>query len=153
MSLHTWYLKTFKKNEIVRLCVYGKSKHIRNYYVRPLGNTATCNKVSYIINDKDFYLDSDNIITYTYREDSVEPVNPFDSKRSVMSQEEFNVAIDNKIIRDLVQSTGNGFDMATISMIISVVSLLGILFVGYMVYEQQTLINEMREVLRVIGGI
>ena len=153
MGLRLWYLKTFKKSEIVRLCVYEKSKHIRNYYVIPQGNTATINKRSYIINDKDFYLDADSIITYTYREDSVEPVNPFDSKRSVMSQEEFNVAIDNKIIRDLVQSTGGGMDMATISMMIAVVSLLGIIFVGYMVYEQQTLINEMREVLRVIGGI
>jgi hypothetical protein len=148
--------KYFNKNKAVKAIIFNKDKRIKTYYVNPEGNTITINEKSYTLNEQDWFL-SDGFPTYVFNDTDAQPKNPLNNKAApVMTPDDFNTAISSKVAKEIFDASGKGTDMATISMIISFVSILATGVVGYLVstnFEQITItINEIREVLRIIGG-
>lgn len=147
------FYKWFAKDQLVHAVVFTGDKRIRNYYRIPQGNNIHINGRTFVMNDKDFFLDKESIPTFTYHVNRTDPIDPFDTKKSVMSPEYFDTAINNKVATDIFSATKTKMDTAMIALFISFVSLIGIGIVGYLIYEIIPQINEIRDVLRTIGGV
>lgn len=152
-GLTLWFYKSFRKDELVHAVVYTGDRRVRNYYRTPSGQEIKILNKTFLINDKDFFLDKDSIPTFTYHINRTDPIDPFDTKKSVMSPEYYDIAINNKVAKDIFASTKTKMDIAQVTLFISIFALIGIAAVGYLIYEQGNIINEMREALRILGGV
>lgn len=152
-GLQLFFYKTFKKDELVHAVVYTGDRRVRNYYRIPTGLEIKIKNKTFLINDKDFFLDMDSIPTFTYHINRTDPIDPFDTKKSVMTPEYYDIAINNKVASDIFASTKSKMDIAQLNLFVTIFVLLGVAALGYLVYEQGNMINEMREVLRLLGGI
>lgn len=153
MNLRTWLIR----KKVVKAVIYQSDKRIKTYYQIPKDNTITINKKTFIINDDDFYLDKDNIPTYLYQHNSTEPINPHDLKKSVLTPDYYNTAINSHVARDIFEATKGGMDLATLSLVVSVITL-AVSGIGlYMVYknlgEISQQVNKINEMIKLIGGI
>jgi hypothetical protein len=148
--------KHFSKNTAVKAIIFTKDKRIKTYYTKPEGNTLTINGKSYTINDQDWFI-NDGFPTYIFNDSDAQPKNPLINKTvPVMSPDDFNTAISSKVAKEIFEASGKGMDTATLSLIISFVTLGGVAVVGYLLttnFESlAATVNEIREVLRIIGG-
>jgi len=134
--------KHFSKNTAVKAIIFTKDKRIKTYYTKPEGNTLTINGKSYTINDQDWFI-NDGFPTYIFNDSDAQPKNPLINKTvPVMSPDDFNTAISSKVAKEIFDASSKGMDTATLSLIISFVTLGGVAVVGYL--------NHL--VLRIIGG-
>lgn len=149
--------KTFNKKRVVKAVIYGADKRIKVFYVLPKNDSLTIKNVSYVINEKDFYLDNENIPTYLYRHDSTEPINPHDSKKSVLTPDYYNTAINAHVARDVFEATKGGMDFATISLVVSVITLVVVGGGLYMLFKNlgdtNLKVNSIYDLIKVIGGM
>ena len=148
--------KYFNKNKAVKAIIFTKDKRIKTYYTNPEGNTLTINGKSYTINEQDWFI-NDGFPTYIFNDSDAQPKNPLNNKTvPVMTPDDFNTAISSKVAKEIFDASGKGMDYATISLITSFVTLLAVGVVGYLLttnFESlSTTVNEIREVLRIIGG-
>ena len=148
--------KYFHKETAVKAIIFTKDKRIKTYYTKPEGNTITINNKSYTINDQDWFI-NDNFPTYVFNDSDAQPKNPLINKADpVMTPDDFNTAISSKVAKEIFDASGKGMDTATLSLILSFITLAAVGVVGYLFmtnFEQLSLtINEIREVLRIIGG-
>jgi hypothetical protein len=148
--------KHFSKNTAVKAIIFTKDKRIKTYYTKPEGNTLTINGKSYTINDQDWFI-NDGFPTYIFNDSDAQPKNPLINKTvPVMSPDDFNTAISSKVAKEIFDASSKGMDTATLSLIISFVTLGGVAVVGYLLttnFESlAATVNEIREVLRIIGG-
>lgn len=152
-GISLWYYKSFKKDQLVHAVVYTGDRRVRNYYRIPKGSEIKIANKTFLTNDRDFFLDMDSIPTFTYHINRTDPIDPFDTKKSVMTPEYYDIAINNKVASDIFASTKSKMDVAQVTLFIALFALIGIAAVGYLVYEQSNVINEMREALRILGGV
>jgi len=155
--MNNWILRTFRKSKTIKALIYGVDKRIRVYYTIPQNNTLTIGNQTYIINEKDFFMDAKGFPTYTYRIDSTEPLDPFNTKKSVFTPDYYNTAINNHVARDIFDATEKGLDGSMLGIILGVATLGGLALVWFTTNEGLTnlvnQINEIREILRTIGGV
>ncbi len=148
--------KYFNKTTAIKAIVFTKDKRIKTYYTKPEGNTITIKEKSYTLNDQDWFI-SDGFPTYIFNDTDAQPKNPLDNKvKPVMTPDDFNTAISSKVAKEIFDASGKGMDSGMLGLILSGLSLAGIAVLGYLFtssIEDLTLtINEIREVLRIIGG-
>ena len=148
--------KWFYKDAAVKAIIFTKDKRIKTYYTKPEGNTITINNKSYTLNDNDWFI-NDNFPTYIFNDSDAQPKNPLINKSApVMTPDDFNTAISSKVAKEIFDASGKGMDTATLSLLVSFITLAAVGVVGYLFmtnFEQlSTTINEIREVLRIIGG-
>ena len=104
----------FHKKTAVKVIVFTKDKRVRVDYVKPANNTLTAFKKTYTLNDSDWFL-SDGFPTYVFNDLDSEPQNPLNPKvRSLMSADDFNVAISSKVARDIFEASNKGMDGGTL---------------------------------------
>jgi hypothetical protein len=147
----------FHKKTAVKVIVFTKDKRVRVDYVKPLNNTLTAFKKTYTLNDSDWFL-SDGFPTYVFNDLDSEPQNPLNPKvRSLMSADDFNVAISSKVARDIFEASKGGMDSGSLGLILNIITLLGVAVIGYLTFDNFTVlserITEIREILKLIGGL
>jgi hypothetical protein len=148
--------KYFHSNKAVKVIVFSKDKRVKTYYVKPDNNTVEVESKTYTLNDQDWFI-SEGFPTYIFNDRDAEPQNPLNPKvRSLMTADDFNVAISSKVARDIFDASSSKMDTGTLGLIISIITLIGVGAVGYLLTENFTqlsqTITEIREVLRLIGG-
>lgn len=148
--------KYFQNNKAIKVIVFSKDKRVKTYYAKPYNNTVEVESKTYTLNDQDWFI-SEGFPTYIFNDRDAEPQNPLNPKvRSLMTADDFNVAISSKVARDIFDASNSKMDTGTLGLIISIITLIGVGAVGYLLTENfaqlsQT-ITEIREVLRLIGG-
>ena len=156
-----WFINRKRKQTQVKALVYGKDKRVKVYYRVPSKSDTETNITiegkTYVVNDKDFFLDSKGYPTYTYRIDSTEPLDPFDSKKSVLSPDYYNTAINSHVARDIFESTQKGLDGNMLVVVLTAVNFMGLLFVAYLMYDNFNFIGpkveEILNLLKTLGGL
>jgi hypothetical protein len=149
----TW----FHKKTAVKVILFSKDKRVRTTYVNPLNNTLTAFKKTYTLNDSDWFI-SEGFPTYVFNDLDSEPQNPLNPKvRSLMSADDFNVAISSKVARDIFEASKGGMDSGSLGLVLSIFTLIGVAVVGYLTFDNfaqlSQSITEIREILSLIGGL
>jgi hypothetical protein len=147
----------FHKKTAVKVILFSKDKRVRIAYVNPSNNTLTAFKKTYTLNDSDWFI-SDGFPTYVFNDLDSEPQNPLNPKvRSLMSADDFNVAISSKVARDIFEASKAGMDSGTLGLVLNIITLLGVIVIGYLTFDNFAIlserITEIREILKLIGGI
>lgn len=149
----TW----FHKKTAVKVIIFSKDKRVKTAYVNPSNNTLTVFKKTYTLNDQDWFI-SEGFPTYIFNDVDSEPQNPLNPKvRSLMSADDFNVAISSKVARDIFEASKGGMDSGSLGLILSIFTLIGVAVVGYLTFDNFTQLSqslsEIREILALIGGL
>lgn len=147
----------FNKKTAVKVIIFSKDKRVRITYVNPQNNTLTAFKKTYTLNDNDWFI-SEGFPTYIFNDIDSEPQNPLNPKiRSLMSADDFNVAISSKVARDIFEASNKGMDGGTLGLVLNILTLLGVAVVGYLTFDNFTQLSqslaEIREILALIGGL
>jgi hypothetical protein len=147
----------FHKKTAVKVILFSKDKRVRVSYVNPSNNTLTAFKKTYTLNDNDWFI-SDGFPTYVFNDLDSEPQNPLNPKvRSLMSADDFNVAISSKVARDIFEASKGGMDSGSLGLILNIITLLGVIVIGYLTFDNfgvlSERITEIREILQLIGGL
>lgn len=154
--MKNWINKHLKKNTSIKVYVVHEDKRMTVHYIIPNGDQITIGNRSYIITSEEVLL-SKGRPAFFYHYDNPNPINPFELATPGMTAKEFNTAITANVAKQIFDASDNSLDMAKVSMFISVVTLIGVVIVGYLMFDNfETLSNalkEIRELLRVIGGI
>jgi len=132
----------FHKKTAVKVILFSKDKRVRVSYVNPSNNTLTAFKKTYTLNDNDWFI-SDGFPTYVFNDLDSEPQNPLNPKvRSLMSADDFNVAISSKVARDIFEASKAGMDSGSLGLILNILTLVGIAVVGYLTFDNFAILFE-----------
>jgi hypothetical protein len=147
----------FNKKTAVKVIIFSKDKRVRITYVNPQNSTLTAFKKTYTLNDNDWFI-SEGFPTYIFNDVDSEPQNPLNPKiRSLMSADDFNVAISSKVARDIFEASKGGMDSGSLGLILNIITLIGVAVIGYLTFDNFTVlserITEIREILSLIGGL
>lgn len=147
----------FNKKTAVKVIIFSKDKRVRTAYVNPLNGTLTAFKKTYTLNDTDWFI-SEGFPTYVFNDLDSEPQNPLNPKqRSLMSADDFNVAISSKVARDIFEASNRGMDTGSLALILNIMTLIGVAVIGYLTFDNfaqiSASITEIREILALIGGL
>lgn len=148
--------KNFHSKTAIKAIIFTRDKRIKTIYENPDNNTLTHNNKTYMLNDKDWFL-SEGFPTYIFNDTDIDPQNPLNPKiKSVMNPDELNIAMSSKVAREILDASKSGMDGNVLGLVLSIFSLIFIGGVGYLMienFQQITItINEIREVLRLLGG-
>jgi len=148
--------KYFNNKTAVKAIIFSKDKRVKTHFVNPEHNSITIQGKTYTLNDQDWFI-SEGFPTYVFNDRDAEPQNPLNpTRRSLMTADDFNVAISSKVAREIFDASNPKMDAGMIGLILSVITLIGVGVVGYLMSENFTQISqtitEIREVLRLIGG-
>jgi hypothetical protein len=147
----------FNKKTAVKVIIFSKDKRVRITYVNPQNSTLTAFKKTYTLNDNDWFI-SEGFPTYIFNDVDSEPQNPLNPKiRSLMSADDFNVAISSKVARDIFEASKGGMDSGSLGLILNIITLIGVAVIGYLTFDNFAIlserITEIREILSLIGGL
>jgi hypothetical protein len=147
----------FNKKTAVKVIIFSKDKRVRITYVNPQNSTLTAFKKTYTLNDNDWFI-SEGFPTYIFNDVDSEPQNPLNPRvRSLMSADDFNVAISSKVARDIFEASKGGMDSGSLGLILNIITLIGVAVIGYLTFDNFAIlserITEIREILSLIGGL
>jgi hypothetical protein len=148
--------KYFHSKTDIKAIIFTRDKRIKTIFENPENNTLTYNNKTYMLNDKDWFL-SEGFPTYIFNDSDIDPQNPLNPKvKSVMNPDELNIAMSSKVAREILDASKSGMDGNVLTLVLSILSLIAVGGVGYLMVENfQSItitINEIREVLKLIGG-
>jgi len=139
------------------MCIYvSEDRRIRLDYVIPDGKNLTVHNKSYIINEDDLFLYK-GIPSYILTTKESEPVkiNPLNQRKSLMSADDYNTAISSQVAKEIFLATKKGIDTGMISLIISGLTLVGLLVLAYLgnefLTEIVTKLNELKNIIASFG--
>ena len=123
--------KTFRRGKSVKIIYVGVDKRVRIYYLVPKQKVVRVNKESFNLNDKDLFL-SKGMPTYIFTHKHAEPINILDVPTTFMSPDDYDVAINAHVARDIYAATSASINLATVSMILSGLTLVGLIVIAVM---------------------
>lgn len=154
-----WMIKKFHKKKAIRVFIYYPDRKIRLYWAIPKSDIVTVNGKAYNCDASRFYFTMHNRIpTFTYLVDRPEPLTIDDLKNSpVMSSEEYNVAVNNRVIKEIFNSADKKMDLVTAVIVGMVAVVLVVGIAGFFVYKEieslKTSLDEIRTLLRTVTGL
>lgn len=141
-----WFIKTFQKSKAIRAIIHYPDKRVRTFWAIPKEDLITIDGRTYRCNTEiDYYNIWEGIPTFTYAVDKIEPIRLDNQKASLMTTNEFNVALNNKIVRDIFSSTDKKLDPVTITLIALFVMIGLVGFAIWKFNEQLDIIKKMIE--------
>jgi len=150
-----WFYKKFKKDQVVRLYLTTATNRLRIIYRIANSKTIKIGNARYELNDEDYIL-SKGIPSYFLVEGRIEPINPHDLNKSVMTPEYYDTAISANLAKELFNASGAGMDHVQIIMILVVIVLISSLIGNYLMYDQLQILREenltLIDMIRSLGG-
>jgi len=147
--------KHFKKGRCVKVIYFGEGKKQEVHYLIPRANTVRIKSLekAFVINDKDFFIDTKGFITYVFSYDRVEPVNPNNAKRlGTIDPADLNTAIDSRVASEILSATRQRADINVILFILIGVLVLGFLAIWYTTNERfDDLFEKLKPLLEVLN--
>ena len=149
-------IKHFMKSKAVKCYVIHADKRLRLTWVIPNGNDLTVGKYTFHMNSDVMYL-SKSIPCFVFSYKNAEPLNIIDiNQQTFMTAEDYDTAISSHVAREIFEASSKGMDGNTLLMVIGlgIVGVIGV--ASYLLYsrfdEIKTLLNQIIEMLRVLGG-
>lgn len=140
--------KHFRKNQCVKVIYFGEGKRHSINYLIPKGNTVSLGDKSFILNNKEFSIDSKNFITYVFSYNRLEPIDPnaFEkiSKdgKEIFDPAVFDSALNSRIASEILDASKNKTDINIFLMIAMFIMIVGFAFLWYTFNEQFNALNE-----------
>jgi len=154
--MHQFFIKHFMKKHAVKGLFFTDDHRFHIRWFVPKGNQIEWNGHMFNVT-KDHYFMSQGVPTYAYLVGEPMPLNPHDTKRSVMTSEEFHTAINNKVTRDIFATQERKMDAGQLTVIFGIVMVAALGAVAYFGYEEihnlKMMIEEIRQLLRLVGGM
>ncbi|MDY0292680.1 MAG: hypothetical protein RBR02_10145 [Desulfuromonadaceae bacterium] len=143
--------KHFKKKKSIKLLIHYPDHTSKEFWVIPKNNAVTVDKKTFIIDSENiFYMK--NRRCYMYKYDTVAPINPlnFTAKLNMTSEGLYQYA-ETRVFDSLMKATGSMDKLFMISIGLSIMSLLGLIFMFTTLSDSLKEIREALEAFR-IGG-
>lgn len=154
--MNEWIIKNFHKKDAIRATIVYPDKRIRLHWAIPKGDVVQIGQTAYIINDKDVLIQQ-GIPSYIFRSDRPEPINPFDLQKSVLTANDFNVAISAKVASEILAVTSGKMDPGLLAIAGGVLATIAVVGVGYWlstILEGITeRIAELERLIKLLGGL
>ena len=104
-----WFIRTFLKSKAVRIYIAHPDKRLQEFWAIPHGDQVNIKGVGvFTISLEEGNLSSKNVPTYIFNTLSTSPLNLQTGEKSVYTPEQFQVAIDSKIEREIFLATKTG---------------------------------------------
>lgn len=151
MNIQQWYLKTFKRNEIVRIINVDAQNRISvKFVLMQEGNRVKLGENSYLLTpEKISYLEGIPTVFTNYK--TSEPLNMMDVSNQVYTPEFYNTAIEAQVVKELFKATEKK-PMQDLATMLSIITLLAVGYLTYMIITKFDEINTILEQLQNIGG-
>ena len=145
--MRQWFIKTFMKRQAVRIYIATPDKRLKEYWGLPKGDQVSIKGVgTFILTTDEASLSSKNVPTFIFNTVNPEPLDLQKGKKSVYTPEQFQVAIDSNIAKEIFLATKSG-SISQDTMIILGVMVLGFAGLGYYITDQLNAINEILQAL------
>jgi hypothetical protein len=119
--------------------------------------TVTLKDKTYLLNKDLFMIGKGNWPTYYFKMEDAKPLNMLDFKTSGLGSSELNAQINGRLMKDLLGSFEKKMDAGTLTMLFGIITLAGLGGLIYIVTERfdqiMALLTELRDVLRLVGGV
>lgn len=151
MNPKIWFYKHFMKNRIIRTIYFDDSKQVHMLYAIPKGKQFALGGKTYETNQDDFFL-MGGIPTYVHRSGRIEPINPFETKKSVMSEEYYNTAINSQLAKEAFSKTDDSDENKTLMMVMMGLAVLLIVLGGFVYMQFDELFAMLNEIYPSASG-
>jgi hypothetical protein len=149
-------LRLYKRRNMIKAIIVYDDRRVKSYWVKPDNDNITIAERSYKITKDDIFL-SKNVPCYIYQANQPEPINPLNNKKSLMTSQEFNTAIEAKVAREIFNAVDKKLDAGTIALLMGGATILAVVVIAYLGNQSITIIleqlKEIRDMLRILGGI
>lgn len=139
-----WYMKKFKKEQLVKLVIFGDNKHVTTHYVKYKDDTIKLpnREEAYKLEPEKIYFQN-GFATLIYYED--EPL-AFDirvgTNESEISAKDLYSGLEQQIVKKIIAGAKGDEGFKNI-LLFGSIALIGIMGIGfYYLYDQITVINE-----------
>ena len=148
INMREWFIKTFFKSKAVRIYIAYPDKRLQEFWAIPKGDQVNIKGVGvFTISLEEGNLSSKNVPTYIFNTLSTSPLNLQTGEKSVYTPEQFQVAIDSKIEREIFLATKTGaLSQDTIYILLAL--MVGFGGLGYYLSDK---INTIIEALATLG--
>lgn len=151
MNIQQWYLKTFRRSEIVRLIHTDVDKRISvKYILQTEKNKIQIGEKSFLLtHEKINYLEGIPTVFTNYK--TAEPLDILDVQNTIYTPEKFNTAITAQVVKELFAAT----KMKKLQDISTMLSIGILLVCGYSLYMMMTKLDEIMNILQqlqTVGG-
>jgi hypothetical protein len=140
------------------VCVFMTSdRKIKSMKLRVKDGVVTYGDKTFLLNNDLFMIGKGNWPTYYFKMDDASPLNMLEFESSGLGSSELNAQINGSIMRDLIGAFQKKLDAASMAMIFGIATIAAVGAVIYLMMDKFTevmnLLAEIREILRIIGGI
>lgn len=126
-----WFIKKFHRNKAVITIMHYPNKRTKVRYAIPEGENVYIDGGVYRCNtEKDYFSLLNGIPCFTYQFNKVEPVRIDGEKPSSMSADEYNTAINSKVVEAIFNATDKKMDLV-MAIIIGLVATAIITLLGF----------------------
>ena len=146
-----WTIKTFHKNKAVLIRIATDDHREKTYWGIPVNNQVDIKGIgTFVLNDKDFYLNSKRIPVYYFNTEHLSPINMKTTQVSQMTPIDLLTMKDANIAQQIFSASQNKMNIGMIGIMLSILSLIGI---GAVYYLLQQDIAKILEILKLVGGV
>lgn len=150
--MKNWFRKTFQKNKILCVYLFDETGRFKEFVVFPSGNQIEINVKG---NTKTYHYRNKDIVynkglpCVLIKEDTKEAFNVKSEKIEEISPEEFNTAINNSVVKELMKA---GKDEKHEQMMLAgiAVCVIGILILGYFTNTLMETIDKQGEIIKTL---
>ena len=149
-------IKNFMKKKSVK-CIFMKNdRKVITKYLVVKDDFVSFEGHTYIIDPELFMLGKNNWPTFYFHLEDAKPINMLGFELSDIDSGKLDARIDSHVLRDLFGSFQKKIDPSTMTMLFGFITLAGIGALGYYLtdkyHEMMLLLEEIRQVLRIVGG-
>ena len=151
MNLKQWYLKNFKRNEIIQLIYTGEDKRVISVYVIPQGDIIRYKDNDFLLIPSLVY-NQGGIPTVYANHKTAELINIYDTPTSEYKPNALNLANTANVAEQLYRASGK----STLDSLVPVLLVGVIAVMGYFMYTTgnnfNTLLERITELETILGG-
>lgn len=142
-----WFIKTFRKHHAVKAYIAYPDGRLKLHWVIPDGDTIQIKEMKFQLRKENRLLSSKGIPTYAFNTNSTEPINMLGEKVTPLSPEEYLVATESHVAREIIESAQKKIDFGMINFVFSLIILVAVGAGIYLVKDSLDLIIQKLDLL------
>jgi len=152
MGIKNWFRKTFQKNKIICAYVFDETGRFKEYVVYPSGNYL---QIKLDGKDCTFYFRNEDIVynkglpCVMLKQRTKEAFNVKQEKFSEITPQEFNTAINNSVVKELMKA-GNENKNEQLLLAGVGICVIGILILAYFTNTLMETLNAQQEIIKTL---